>query len=335
MYTHSPEELNANIILANIDQQAVINYYYGYKVPLNTYVLNIFREYKDNSPGAWFEFYNGRLVLVDFADPNTNRLDIIGLTKVFLNYNYTTTLIFLYNKFILGLDIDVDFTKEYDKKINTEKALPKISYLPTPFTAKDKDYWSLRDISRNDLAVDKVSALSYFEFYSYRLRKTIQIKVKKDELCYLYNHYISGAVKIYRPNNKFKFTANVCQDDIGLLQSIRYDETYIIIDKSYKDAKIKQKLGYNVCYLMNEGVYPSKDALWFLSIFDNVYISMDSDYTGLIYSIKLKEYIATFGFNIDIHIIKYDFWNDTDEYYINNKLELIDFLKDNINTDKL
>ena len=104
MYTHSPEELNANIILANIDQQAVINYYYGYKVPLNTYVLNIFREYKDNSPGAWFEFYNGRLVLVDFADPNTNRLDIIGLTKVFLRYNYTSTLIFLYNKFILGLD---------------------------------------------------------------------------------------------------------------------------------------------------------------------------------------------------------------------------------------
>jgi len=335
MYTFSLEELNATLILSNIDQKKVIDYYYGYEVPLNTYVLNIFRLHRDNNPGAWFEFYNGKLVIVDFADPNTNRLDIIGLTKIMLKSNFTDSLLFLYNKFILGLDIEVNFEKVYDKKINTNKSLPKISYAPVNFTAKDRDYWYLRDITKQNLVEDKVFAISYFKFYSYRLRKDIEIFVKPKELVYLYAHYISGAVKIYRPFNKFKFTANTCQDDIGMLHKVRYDETYIIITKSYKDSRILYNLGYNVLYLMNEGVYPSKNSLWFLYMYDNIYILMDSDYTGMIYSIKLKEYLISFDFNVDIHIIKYDFWNDTDIFYINKKDELINFLAESINTQKL
>lgn len=336
MYNYYPEELSADFIYKNVNQKEIIDFMYGYSISLNTYIINIFRTRPDNNPGAWFEYYNGRLVIIDFADSNTNHADVIKLVRIRYNLNYRDALLFIYDKFILGKNsiiIPVENTIKVETKERTA-----ISYAIGDYKQKDIDWWGLRDININDLLADKVYNCNYFEFYSRRTKKTIQVNntYNKLNLCYIYTHYISRCVKIYQPiNPKMKFITNCTQEDIGLLQNINYNIPYIIITKSYKDCKILQKLKYNAIYILNEVALPSIEALWFLYLFDYVYIIMDSDFTGIRFKEILKNHIIGFNFNTNVKVIKYDFWNDTDSFYINDKTGLIDFLKENIKYNEL
>lgn len=331
-------ELTSSFVLENIDQKKVIEYYYGYEIDLDSKVYNIFRDTVDNNPGAWFEYYNNRLVIVDFADPKTNRSDVINLTRFRYNIGFNDALYFLYSRFIEGNDLKLDIEHKVSAT-KTVKVPTPIVYVPTiEFTSRDRDYWSQREITKANLLEDKISRCTYVEFYSTRLRKTIMRKTKPNELCYSFGHYVSRAVKIYRPeekNDSFKFTTNVNQHDIGMLHTFDYNATYAILTKAYKDARILVNNDYNSLYLMNEHCYPSRDALWMLEYVDIIYLLMDNDFTGVVYASKLKEYLNKLFSNKEIVIVTYPFWKDTDAFFINDKKGLLDFLEDKIKFEVL
>lgn len=334
MYQDFVPELSPDFIFTNINQKDVIDYIYGYEIQLHEPILNLFRTGEpDNNPGAWFEYYKNRLVIVDFADPDTNRLDIIGLVGIYADISYVESMTFIYNKFIKGEELVLNkrFISNGSKPVR--KDIIPINYSIGEFMERDKDFWKLRNITKSDLTKDKVYRCTYFNFYSTRLKKTIEIKIRPKELCYVFCHYTSRAVKIYRPeasNKKFKFCTNTIQDDIGLIQHINYDVNYIILTKGYKETRELINELYNAVYLMNEGVYPSKDALWFLSYFPTIYLLMDNDYTGKVYSNNLKKHILDLFPDRNVVILNCEFWNDLDVWIINSKSEALKYLSTNI-----
>ena len=329
MYNYYPEELTSSLIYANINQKEVLDYMYGYNVPLNSYIKNIFRNRVDNNPGAWVEFFNNKLVLVDFADDETNHIDIIRMVMLYYNLSYSNALSFLYDKFILRKNIIV----QPAAKINTNYAKERvvIRYAIRKYTTNDIKFWEKRDISIEQLSSDKVYSCAFFEFYSRRLRKLIQISNSIYKLSFIQAHFISRAVKIYQPEDKMRFITNCNETDIGCVQTINYNIPYIIITKSYKDCRILLNLGYNSIYILNETALPDYEALWFLYLFDYVYILMDNDAAGIKHSNTLNIHLRdVLNFKGIITVVKYDFWNDTDSYYLNDKEGLKEFLRNKI-----
>lgn len=267
--------------MPQIDQMKVWSILCGYSVKPDEKITNPLRG--DEHPDCWISKRGIWYRLFDYADQTFNSMSIIAA----IQYKYNCNVINALNKLKeLNNGVVDNYIKiEYDTYHDKSKFNFKLDYTPRHFIVRDKKYWELRGVSKEQLEDDGLQAI-----YNYRCNT----KRFPDDYFYAYPlqafviKFESGNVKIFLPETKQRFITNCTQEDIGGKFNKEGDQ--LIVAKSYKDYRQLKNLGYNTCWTMNEGCQP-KSLINLATQFKEVVIFYDNDKAGIKAAHKLSEKI--------------------------------------------
>lgn len=307
MYGYNEVVFSMDDVLKRVSQEEIYEFIVGYKPEAHKYVISPVKS-NDTKPGAWYEWWNGKLYFVDFGDPEgrVNRdcfqmlMDMQGIplqTAVkMINDHFQ-----LNNRPVIYPDIVSTFKS---KKASNRDIISKQERLPTEITFKsrmfddrDKKFWYNRfRINKPELMEDNVFAVIWYKFFSQKKKEWIVIR--PDDICYAFNDFKDGRVKLYRPLIKTpigKWITNCDQNDIGGIDRLPPTGRQLVVKKSYKDGRVLKNEGATTCWLQNEGMIPDNDILIPLCArFDDVPVFFDNDETGQKAAIKVVERINSF-----------------------------------------
>jgi hypothetical protein len=281
-------------ILKRVEQEDIAEMILGYKPVLYQFIKSPIklRWKKDNTPGARFEMWNGRLFFIDFGDQPTHRV-IFKFVADYYGVKFFEALKIINEYFELGLGehSKVIIPKpviEHQIYNSPEKQRTDIIYKPRPFGKIDKEYWMPYEISRNNLIEDEVVAAVWYKFYSNKVNRWVV--QRPTDPTYIFTEF-KERVKVYRPlhNHKHRFITNCTENDIGGYNQLPISGHNLIIKKSYKDHRVIKNQGLaNVIWFQNEGCVPSESIIINLcKRFDNIYIFFDNDQAGIEAAFKL------------------------------------------------
>jgi hypothetical protein len=238
----------------------------------------------DNSPNCWLSWGHIKyeyIVLNDFAyKQEFHGFTIFDAVRYKYNLSFSESVRFIYKKYILHSDnlpsneVILPASKIYKQRDSF------VSFTSKPFTNLDRKFWEPLEISSYSLKEDNVYSVAKYKFLS----KTNNIvQVRPANLSYAYT-FPSKHTKIYSPFSKYKWIADVDENDIGMYDSLIDHGSVLFINKSYKDARIQKNLfpDCGVVWVNGEGYTISDDMLAeFYQRFDYIYIYYDNDHTGI------------------------------------------------------
>ncbi len=287
-------------ILKRVSQEEIIKMALGH-IPIP--YQRIYNPMKkiDTVPGAWFEWWNGKLMFIDFGDNPTHRITIKFIAD-FYRITFSEALKLINSHFQLGLGTQTEFSVPKPVKYvngqghyDHEKQKHNIIFKPRIFLEQDAQYWKKFNISRNNLIEDKVSAVIWYKFYSNKQKQWMTIR--PSDICYAYSEFGSHT-KIYRPKSptgKGKWLTNCDENDIGALNSLKRSGNKLVITKSYKDCRILRNIGLNSIWFQNEGCVPEEAIIIDLcERFDEIFFFYDNDNAGIEASLKLTSIFNSF-----------------------------------------
>lgn len=281
-------------ILKRVSQEDIIEMAIGYKPVMYQKILNPLKK-KDRFPGAYFEWFNGKLWFIDFGDQPTHRV-VMRFIRDYYNLTYVDALHLINTHFNLGLGDNSNFivpkTIIYHtpETPNIEKQRADILYHPRPYgNGVDARFWSKFNISKQNLLEDGVFAAVWYKVFS--IKKQEWIVFRPSDPIYVFTEF-KERVKIYRPWSNTpdgKWCTNCSSDDIGNYNNISDMGTTLFIKKSYKDCRIMRNLGFtDSIWLQNEGCIPSeKIIIDLVRRFNRIIIFFDNDIVGQKQALKL------------------------------------------------
>lgn len=289
--------LNEEEILKRITQEEIAEMILGYKPIMYQWIKSPIklRRNGDNTPGARFEMWNGKLFFIDFGDQPTHRI-IFKFVADYYNVRFFEALRIINEYFQLGLGNEGEIripkpviNHQSNPEVKFEKQRTDIIYKPKPFSPTDKKIWMPYEISRNNLIEDEVVAIVWYKFWSFTQNKLIVMR--PTDPTYAFTEF-KGRVKIYKPLSKFKlgkFITNCSENDIGGYDKLPVSGYKLIIKKSYKDYRIiKNQNLPNTIWFQNEGCVPKQEILIDLcERFEYIYIFFDNDEAGINAAFKL------------------------------------------------
>lgn len=290
--------LNKQEVLKRAGQDEIFEIALGYKPKEYQYVTSPFRE-DDTHPGAYFEFYQGKLHFIDWADPMRSHYDCFNaIEKVCKTKNFHQTLTLINKRLKLGLGTSYHSLKgeshkapDSVKKERPPKTPRDIEFKTRMFNSvKDGNFWGKYNISRENLLEDNVFPIIWFKVYSKKLNKKVVIRPSTP--AYAIN--VNGRIKIYTPDAKGigKWVTNCTENDIGSADALPDFGDKLVITKSYKDCRVLRNLGICSVWIQNEGMIPSADVLLpLISRFNEVFVLFDNDSTGLLAGDKIVSFI--------------------------------------------
>jgi len=275
----SPEQ-----VLQKISQEQIFGLVFGHPINVDEHYQSPFRE--DNNPNCWFEWYEGKLLFMDFGDVTRHRS---CFKAVMDKYNVTlhSAIKIICKHFNLSDDV-MDYTPvEIAQKtiVHSEKARAIIDFTPRPFKKLDMKYWSMFLITEDNLKEDNISAVERFSIINKGRTKIIT----PFNLCYAYPFF--PKVKLYLPNNNpdFRWITNCDENDIGNIKNLSSSGRQLIITKSYKDHRVLKNVGLgDVVWFQNETCIPDKSICTdLINRFENIIFLYDNDKQGILGSEKL------------------------------------------------
>lgn len=287
-------------ILNCVTQEEIFELVFKFKPVEFQYVTSPFRV--DQSPGCWFEtdITTGKLNFRDFAY-GTKPLDCFDAVKIYYNLpNFFKTLEFIKTKLIDGKTINANVNSiKPSKKVSKKKV--EIFVNTREFDENDKNYWQSYSITRQNLIDDKVFAVQKYKMLNTRKGDFVFMVY---DLCYAYTDFKFERKKLYKPFQKKKFITNCKPDDIGGINSLSYNNTQLIISKSYKDFRVLKNQGLNVVWFQNEGMFPSLNVIFnLIKNFSEIIIFFDSDNAGIVASNNLAEVIKSIFFSKKVRVV--------------------------------
>lgn len=331
--------LDKESILSLVSDEQVFSLVFGFEPKEYDRVCSPLRE--DTTASCYFEnnINSGRLELIDWASEKPHIDSFECVMRYYKLPNFYLALNFVEKHLIEGKKLrPIVKTVPTLKKSNTE-----ILFKSRNFFDIDRIFWSKFEITRQNLIEDKVYPVSKYLTDNPALGKKRLVNAYTPT--YIFTEFESGNRKLYFPYNnketKVKFLTNCNSDDIGGLSSIDPYADYLIITKSYKDWRVIKNLGYNVIWLQNEGMIPSKET-WIDRIkigkYSRVYIFFDSDEPGLKAALNMKNYLDTSYFcsatvktlNLPISYLKLNIKDPANIVEVKNSHYLKLFIDDSI-----
>jgi 5S rRNA maturation endonuclease (ribonuclease M5) len=279
MYGYHELTYDLTDVFNQINQTEIFKHIFG-DFNVGEYICSPFR--KDDSPGCWIQFRNGKLYFTDFGSSKVN-LDAIGIIQEKYSFSFREAIEFVLNFKAENKESEYFLFKQ--KNFNSDSGETYIEVCPKPFDNYQMAYWSQFGITSTQLIQDNVFAVKW---YSVNTKSFTPFPI---EACYSIN--FGQAVKICRPKAiTYKWITNVTKNTIGGYKSLPFLGKDLFISKSYKDWRVLSNLGLNSIYFQNEGMFPEMEVLeTYLKLWDNVYILFDNDDAGKNASLKLKQYI--------------------------------------------
>lgn len=252
----------------------------------------------DSHPGCYLRWYNNTIFLTDFAYPKYNGYTCVHAVADIKGCNLTHAASLIMSKFLHGYDVDLgnrfSAVSTGIKKKETSKHKdfffePYTYDGKSAYTIQDKQYWSVRGVTANQLR--KYNVYSIKKWYC----NDRVIYPSRPSYAYYFPH--DGATKIYSPSeskeHRFPY-ASVGKNHIWRTSEVVTSDM-CIITKSLKDLMVLENaLPYVDIYaFQNEGVIP--DNLDKFKSYDRVFIFYDNDRAGRSASLKLQHKLWELG----------------------------------------
>jgi hypothetical protein len=322
-----PRDIN-DLLELGYSQEGIFKIVFGYLPMSGTYVISPFRT--DQSPGCWFEWYDDKLYFKDFGEVRGKRQrDCFQAVKDFYSLPTLEATINFIVKYYNDQQIELTPTniRHSPHIVKTESS---IDFRAKPFKDSDRLFWSQYQIKKAHLIEDNVFSALTYKIYS-GIKKTTTI-IRPNDLCYVITGF-EDRCKVYRPKQKGKgkFITTCTQNDVGGYTSLPFVDKLLLITKSYKDWRVLKNQGYNVIWFQNEGMFPSDEILYDLSIrFEHILILFDNDQTGIKAAQTLIEVFKQFDKTVNFFYSPYSYLKDPAEIIsVKGKEELNQFLWNN------
>lgn len=322
---YDTQYVSKDMILSKFTEEQIFGLVFD-EIEEYKFICSPFRE--DNNPGCWFEIYNSKLYFCDFGSGTRVNIDCFEAVRLFYNIDsFPKVLQYIWNN-VKEVNSFVPLSKEHK-----EKNKKYINIVPRDFYHCDKEFWSKYEISKQNLIDDSVYAVSKINYKTDNDKKNIHIECY--DICYAFTEFEDDRKKLYFPfKQKEKRFKSVCnKNDIGSINHIDYNNSTIVITKSYKDCRVLRNQGINSIWLQNEGCLPDKEIFFpILNEFKNIIIFYDNDETGIKAGNNIVSYINS-DFNsrniflpeklLEIKV------KDPSDLIVKDKNVLIEFLKTN------
>lgn len=293
-------KLNKEEVLKRITQEEIYQLVTNYLPVANKYVISPLRK-NDKLAGSYFEWVKGYLYFKDWADPVRCTRDCFQVIMDYFNLSFNEALLLVDNHFELGISIGnpipelyhwIDYSSKHNKMISSAKRSEKNNDLEIrirQFNDYDKYYWYNRfGISKANLIEDTLFPINWYKFFSQKRNDWIVIRPL--DICYSLDEFRHGYRKIYRPlSESLKWITNCTENHIGNIDNLPILGNKLIIEKSYKCARIIRNEDIrNVVWFQSESQYPKEEYLLPLCArFNKILVLYDNDEQGIIGSNKL------------------------------------------------
>lgn len=273
-------------VLNKYRQEQIFSLVFGFEPEEGIKVTSPFRE--DEIANCWFEWYDGKLRFIDFANNSMkqgirmNNIDCFNAVMLHFGLpDLYQTIQFIESK-LKGYESS-KLTPIISKTPDGSKKITKLLVTPREdFTKKDLEFWLPYGIVKKQLVEDKV--FSVREFHLLNDKKGNSFISKCTDLAFAYTDFNEGRKKIYFPErlNNHRFLSTCTQNDVGGINSFLYAGEKAIITKSYKDYRVLKNFGLNVVWLQNEGMVPDMDLLKNLVVnHKKIFVWFDNDRAGI------------------------------------------------------
>lgn len=299
--------VNVDKWLRSIDQLGAWYKVLSFRPSIGEHFTNPLR--LDQKPGCYLRDDKGIIRLVDWADAQSNNMNVIDAYRKAFGYSFKEALEAIENETI-GKSFVPYAT---NKKEKYKSAL--YSYVPRKFNAIDKDYWSKRGISSANLNNDNVFALSNFTLGGTTFEALEQSYAMAFE---------SNRFKIYQPfaDKKIKWLGNMNREDFWYMDD--YLSTVLVLTKGYKECRIIKNLHPDVstAALNGEGYkYLPQKFEKILNRYDKTIVLYDNDEAGRKGSVFVAELLKEKGFDADAIFMEDAEEKDIDEMVVKKGLE--------------
>lgn len=325
MYSYQKTFVNTiEDLYAKIAQEEIFKLVFNEYPSLEKKYCSPFR--KDNSPACYFQWYNQRLIFVDWG---SDKMHIDGVQAVIKYFNLPTIAVAI--RFIqeqIGNKITIPVRQQLYQQPKKEKQVTSMLPRKREFELRDHLYWKRFGITKEQLLEDHVYPISSVDIKKHNVWKRLHFY----DIAYCYELDLD-IYKIYRPltKSKYKWLSNVNKNNIGSFDSLRFESDTLIITKSYKDCRVIRNLGYESVWFQNEGMIPDQFLLSLLIVkYKRIVILYDNDVAGRTAAQQLSNVLQQHNDSKIITIIESPLWyiKDIAEMYcFKNDIFSIDFLK--------
>lgn len=258
------ERIDTRQLLSEIDQYAAWGKIVGVGFGPHHCFTNPFRT--DKNPGCYLKDVSGIVRLVDWADSEFNGMNVIDAWRRAFGMSFHQACYSLYNG---------NFSGHVTAPVKQKNKKPQLGYsfVPRPFNALDREYWTSRGISKQNLIQDKVVPLKRFTIAG------VTFEALEQTYAYVFP---SGRFKIYQPfaNKSMKWLGNMTKEDFWYSDAFISDT--LVITKGYKEHRIIYNLtDHSVAALGGEGYRTvPKGILEILPNYEKVLVLYDNDDSG-------------------------------------------------------
>lgn len=274
-------------VLSKYRQEQIFALVFGFEPEEDKKFTSPFR--KDEIANCWFEWFEGKLRFIDFANSEIrqgvkmNNIDCFNAVMIYFGLpDLYQTIQFIESR-LKGLESSKITPVIFSGTPDKEKKITKLHVgVREDFTKKDLEFWLPYGIVKKQLIEDKV--VSVKEFHLLNTKKDTSFSSVCTDLAFAYTDFPEGRKKIYFPerlnSNRFLSTCN--KNDVGGINSFLYSGDKAVITKSYKDYRVLKNFGLNVVWLQNEGMVPDIDILKNLvNNHKKIFVWFDNDRAGI------------------------------------------------------
>jgi 5S rRNA maturation endonuclease (ribonuclease M5) len=307
IFTNRPPNTVTTIseVINTFDQEYLMSKVLGFYPKLYERIKSPFRV--DNTAKCYFEWYNGELKFVDWAD-GVN-IGIIGITMRVYKVNLPKALDILYDFHYDNHSLIQQEKIHKSTKPTINKAKFHLSFTSREFTLVDIAYWRQYGITTQQLESDNIfSVKNYTKLLN--VKKTINNNER--QLSYAIT-YPSSNCKVVNPYWKDeKFVSSLNQNDLGLQGLVdNFSEDLLVITKAYKDSRVIRNLDYNCIFTPSETQIPNDEELLheICKLYSNIIVLYDNDDTGYKFANKFKHTLQQFKSSLTVNTA---FFNKSD-----------------------
>lgn len=327
--------LSKTEVLSYVTQEEIFELVFGFKPEEYHKVCSPLRV--DFSPGAYFEYYNGKLFFIDWADSRRTHYDCFNAVQTYFKTpDFQTTLCFIKDHLIIGKEIKRKLESNNTAAHYPIKKKVEILFQSRAYLLSDKNFWEKYEITKENLLEDRVLPITKYKILN---SKYGNYEGNATTLAYAYTDFLSGNRKIYFPYRKDskRFLSTCNKNDIGGITKLDLKDPQLVITKSYKDFRVLKNQGYNAIWFQNEGTVPEdKYLLQLSSIYKDIILFYDNDESGIraleTVSQKIKEVtgVSTYNLHLPTFLLQEGIKDPSDLIYKKGKQELVNFLESNI-----